>query len=132
MLKNLKIVSKDIIYRLSFIKQCLHFMPNFKSQGLKIAVVQCIRHHVYDFIDFLLVWHLPVHFPRQKVHSDSSEIHGIVTYFKAIKWNFMSNSCYLLPHFPHEGVHEHICYICSFYSFTNTTSRKPAVLTLVW
>jgi hypothetical protein len=55
MVENLKIASKDVIYRLSFIKQCLNFMLNFKSQGLKIAEVQCIRHHVYDFIDFLLV-----------------------------------------------------------------------------
>jgi hypothetical protein len=102
-------------------------MPNFKSQGLKIAEVQCIRHHVYDLIDFLFVWHLPVHFPRQKFHSDSIEIHRIVKLSDEILCH--THATYFLIS-PHEAVHEHLCYICSFYSVTNTTSRRPAVLTL--
>jgi hypothetical protein len=32
--------------------------------------------------------------------------------------------------YPHKGIY--VCDICSFYSVTNTTSRNPAMFTLVW
>jgi hypothetical protein len=59
-----------------------------------------VRHHVYVFIDFLLPRRLPVHLKRWEIPSDSSEIQRIITYFKVIGWNVISNLCYLRTRFP--------------------------------
>jgi hypothetical protein len=41
----------------------------------------------------------------------------------------------MLPTYSFSNRHDkgiHVCYICSFYSVNNTTSRNPAMFTIVW